>query len=927
MNETERMTPATALPAPPAHALSTSDLLQRLGASADRGLTTSEVVARRSQYGRNVLSEAPRPSLWGKFARQFASLLVGILLVAACVSGVMGEWPDAIAILAIVLLNGLIGFFQEERAERALALLRNLTAPTCRVTRDGRDQSIPAADLVPGDVVHVEAGDHVSADARIWKAVRLGTQEAALTGESVPVSKDASAVLAPATPLGDRRNMLHAGTTVVRGKGTAIVVATGMSTELGRIAGMLDPEHREPTPLERRLATLGRYLVVVCLILVAVIFATNVARGHDPLEGFLFSVSLAVAAVPEGLPAVVTIALALGVRRMVRRQALIRHLPAVETLGCVTVICSDKTGTLTRNEMTVREVWTMSGSFRVTGDGYASQGAIHRLAIHPASTQPTQHPVARADEEIDLLRAITIGAWCNNASVEQDAKGGWQIHGDPTEAALLVLAGKFGIASKSTQRLHEIPFDSDRKSMSVVVRDGDDGTILFIKGAAEVILNRCSHVQINGRVVPLTNENISAIRSASSEMAQRALRVLALAWKRVDQTELRHVDESDLVFVGLVGMIDPPRAEARHAVQRCRDAGIRPVMITGDHPETALAVARELQLMGEDQSVMTGAELDEASDEDLAARVERVSVFARVSAEHKLRVVRALRSRGHVAAMTGDGVNDAPAVKAADIGIAMGRTGTDVTRSASDMVLLDDNFASIVAAVEEGRGILDNIQKVIHYLLSCNAGELILLLFAAIAGWPAPLLAVQILWINLITDGVPALALGIEPPDRDIMRRRPRRPSDPLISGADARSILWHGLLIAAVAAAGFAWIHGQSGGSLPHARAAAFSIVAFSQLFFAIGCRSRRYTMPEIGWFTNPALFWAIATSILLQVGVVSIPLTRGFLKTETLGGSTWIVVFILSLIPVTVVEASKLAGAAIGKREARQSRGIHTS
>lgn len=901
---------------PEPYALPADEVARQLETDVNKGLPSQQVLRRQQQHGANVLDEAPRSPLVRRMARQFASLLVGILLAAALLSGLMGEWPEAIAILAIVLLNGVIGFIQEERAERALTALRKLAAPSCRVTRDGRESNLPAAELVPGDLIHIEAGDHVPADARLIHSIQLSTQEAALTGESSPVWKDYRSVLAADAQVGDRINMLHAGTVVATGKGQAVVVAIGMHTELGRIAGLLERSEDEETPLQRRLAALGRYLVVACLVLVAAIFGLNVARGHDPFEAFLFAVSLAVAAVPEGLPAVVTIALALGVRRMARRHALVRRLPAVETLGCVTVVCTDKTGTLTRNEMTVREVWTFRSHVHVSGAGYDAQGEFTKWTSRPPDVSSSANEGVDPKADRDLMQAIAIGAICNNAQVKCESDGACQVVGDPTEAALRVLAAKAGLDGSTAERLHEIPFDSDRKAMSVIAKRSDEGVALYCKGAAEVLLAKSTRRQQQGGIVEMSEADLTAARKASREMARRALRVLGLAWRPVDPAKPNQVEESDLIFVGLVGMMDPPREEARAAVRRCREAGIRPVMITGDHPETALAIAQELELAEENAHVVTGAELDGLAEEALSERIDEVSVFARVSAEHKLRVVRCLRSRDHVAAMTGDGVNDAPAVKAADIGIAMGRTGTDVTRAASDMVLLDDNFASIVAAVEEGRGIFDNIQKVTHYLLACNAGELVLLLFAAIVGWPVPLLAVQILWINLITDGVPALALGVEPPEPDIMQRRPRRPSEPLITGAEARSILLHGCLIAAVAAAGFAWFTGPGGATLPQARAAVFSIAAFTQLFFAIGCRSRRYTMPQIGWLTNPSLGWAIVASAALQVGVTSVPMFRTLLKTDALRLDQWSLVIVLSLLPVTVVESSKLLRAAWRRR-----------
>ncbi len=906
------------------HLQSAEELARELGVDPQQGLTNGQVEERRQAHGPNELQETPPPPLWKRIVRQFASVLIGILIVAAIISGILGEWPETIAIAAIILLNALIGFLQEEKAERALAALRELAAPGCRVLRDGHEAVLPAAELVPGDIIHFETGDQVPADARLFESIRLSAQEAALTGESTPVHKQAGAVLQPGAALADRRNMVYSGTSIAAGKGSAIVVSTGMHTELGRIAGMLERTEQEPTPLQRRLTALGKHLSIVCGAIVLIIFVINIARGREVLEVLLYSVSLAVAAVPEGLPAVVTIALALGVQRMARRNALIRHLPSVETLGCVTCICSDKTGTLTRNEMTVQQIWTPGDQYRVSGIGYAPDGEFTRVengdATAKTETVPGEpraaggaiengEPVSPRDEP-ELAQALRIGAVCNNAGVEQQ-NGEWRVLGDPTEAALRVAALKAGIETGAFERQHEIPFESDRKAMSVVARDESGAAAMFAKGAPEVLLERCTRMQLGDDVAPITDDIRERVRRAADDMGEKALRVLALAWKPLDGGDPDEAEEQDLVLTGLAGMIDPPRTEVADAIAVCRSAGIRPVMITGDQPHTAMAVARELHMAADGDEAITGRRLDDTSEDELRDRVEKAAVYARVSPEHKLRIVRALRKLGHVAAMTGDGVNDAPALKAADVGVAMGITGTDVTRGAADMVLMDDNFATIVAAVEEGRGIFDNIQKVTHFLLSCNAGELLFLFFAALVGWPAPLVAVQILWINLITDGVPALALGVEPAERDIMQRSPREPRAPVISRHDALVILGHGLLIAAVAAGGFAWVLLAQDRPLAEARAVAFSTMAFSQLFFAIACRSRRYTMPEIGWFSNRPLFIALAVSIVLQVGLVSIPAVRELLDIAALTAWEWAIVGIMSLIPVTVIEGAKLVRA----------------
>jgi Ca2+-transporting ATPase len=909
------------------YALSGDDVARELAADVTRGLSGGEVARRREQHGWNALAEAPPVPIWKKLLGQFKELVIWILIVAAIIAGVMGEWADTAAILAIVLVNGIIGFLQEEKAGRALAALQKLSSPMAKVMRDGTLQSVPAREMVPGDRIELEAGDNIPADSRLLTAFSVRVQEAALTGESVPVDKDASCVLNENAPLGDRRNMVYMGTEIAAGKASAVVVTTGMNTELGNIAGLLERSEPEPTPLQRRLAELGKVLVVVCLVIVAIIFALQLARGGELLEILLISVSLAVAAVPEGLPAVVTLTLALGLQRMVKRNALVRKLPSVETLGSVTVICTDKTGTLTRNEMTVREIVTGGQRYQVTGAGYTPHGQFLKwegeAPAEPhlgddakpngsAGASPSHNSPVNPRDEVDLIQVLTTAAWCNNATVSPREEGGdsWQVIGDPTEGALVVAALKAGIeaSDRAQQVLHEIPFDSERKAMSVVVRGSAGTPVMHTKGAPEVILAKCTTEQRSGHAEPLTEARRELIMQWSSEMASRALRVLALAYRDHAEMPGTEYDESHLIFAGLVGMIDPPREEAREAVQKCRAAGIHPVMITGDHPETALAIARELHIATEDGRVVTGQELNDLSDADLAAQVDQISVYARVSAEHKLRVVRAWKARGQIVAMTGDGVNDAPAVKAADIGIAMGVTGTDVTKEASDMVLTDDNFASIVNAVEEGRGIFDNIQKFVHYLLSCNAGEVLLMFFAALIGWPVPLLAIQILWINLVTDGLPALALGMEPPERDIMTRQPRPPHEAVITRERGLLILFHGTLVATVAALGFWIIYQGDESHLARARTVTFCITAFAQLFFAVGCRSQRVTMLGLGLFSNPHLVGAIVISGLLQLSVVTLPFAQPVFGVTTHPSWEWLLVLLLALTPVTIIEVGKL-------------------
>jgi len=891
------------------HAVDPAEVARRIGSDATAGLTAAVAAERLAADGPNALDEAPAVPWWRRLVRQFQEIVIGILLVAAVIAGVLGEWADTAAILAIVLVNGVIGFLQEERAQQALGALRRLAAPLARAVRDGRVAAVPARELVVGDVVVLEAGDHVPADARLVEAFGLTAQEAALTGESVPVTKDARAKLPDTLPLGDRATLVHAGTVIASGHGKALVVATGMETELGGIAGLLETTPPELTPLQRRLGELGRVLIVVCLAIVAIISVLELLRGGSPGDVLLRSVSLAVAAVPEGLPAVVTLVLALGLQRMVARNALVRRLPSVETLGCVTVIGSDKTGTLTRNEMTVRTVVAGRREYRVTGAGYAPHGEFF--------LEQAGSPAGPCDPTADagLARLLTIGARCNNAALRPAADGDdrWQVIGDPTEGALLVAALKAGIGPDDATEpvVYELPFDSDRKSMSVVARRPAGRFVVYTKGAPEAVLERCAYEDIGAGPEPLTPTRRTDILALNARLAGRALRVLALAWQpEAMWPEAGVLDakvERELVFMGLVGMIDPPRDEARAAVATCTSAGIRPIMITGDHPATALAIARELGIARTEDRVATGSELDGWSVEELAARVGEIAVYARVTAEHKLRIVQAWQRRGDVVAMTGDGVNDAPAIRAADIGIAMGLTGTDVTKEASDMVLTDDNFASIVSAVEEGRGIYDNIQKFIHYLLACNAGEVVVMFVAAVVGWPAPLAAIQILWLNLITDGLPALALGLEPPENDLMRRRPRAPREPVISWRRGSMIVFHGVIMAAVVLMAF-WVAYRGDASrISHARTIAFCVTAFSQLLFAFACRSDIRTVWQLGIASNPALLLAVVVSALLQVSVVMLPFAQPVFEVGAGLGADWVLVLTAACVPVAIVEGLK--------------------
>lgn len=889
------------------HHANVEEVVQLLATDLTKGLAASELDSRATRYGQNELCETPPQRWWLKLLNQLNEVVIWILIAATILSAIMGDWLEAGAIFAIIILNALLGFFQEHKADKALASLKKLSSPVARVIRNGSLHSVAAAKVVPGDVIEIEAGDHIPADARLVTTFGLKTQEAALTGESDPIDKDGSTVVPKDATTAERANMVFTGTTVVAGKARAVVTATGMNTELGRIAGFLKTEERDPTPLQKRLEELGRVLIIACLILVAIIFALQLLRGESLAQTFLLAVSLAVAAVPEGLPAVVTIALALGLQRMVKRNALIRRLASVETLGAVTVICSDKTGTLTRNEMTVTEIVTGTRRYKITGTGYEPRGEF--VAVTPEASSKIESRKLPPLEEPDLAMALTVGIWCNNARLQAptDRDEHWRIVGDPTEGALIVAAKKAALERDSDPTIvHEIPFDSKRKLMSVVVKNARQRFVGYTKGAPELLLDRCAFEQRDGKIRPLTPKRREEVLQQSREMAKRALRLLALAYRDVDNGSSEYREEN-LVFAGLIGMIDPPRKEARTAVAKCQSAGIRPVIITGDHAATALAVAQELNIASNADTEITGLELDALSDEEFSTKVENLAVYARVSPEHKFRVVQALKENGQIVAMTGDGVNDAPAVKMADIGIAMGITGTDVTKEASDMVLTDDNFASIVNAVEEGRGIYNNIQAFVHYLLSCNISEVALVLFAAVVGWPVPLLPIQILWINLITDGLPALALAMEKPERDVMSRKPRLASEPFFTTERASQILIHGFVMALVNIGGFAYGYARAGTS--YAQATAFYITTFAQLFFSFACRSSRYTLPQLGVFTNPYLFAAIAGSGILQMSLLWFPLTRDvFFKTPPQFGLDWLAIFLLALAPVSLVEITKI-------------------
>ncbi|MFO0706332.1 MAG: cation-translocating P-type ATPase [Nitrospira sp.] len=897
------------------HAVSDGDAAAALAVDTKTGLSSDEVLRRRVREGFNELPEAPPPSWLRLFLSQFANVIVWVLIGAAIVSGLLEEWLDAAAILAIVFLNGVLGFVQEFRAERSLAALRKLSVAMAHVLRDGAVVSMPARELVPGDIILLEAGDRIPADARLIYTTSFGAQEASLTGESTPVQKDARAAVPEGAIVAERITMAFMGTAVASGKARAIVVSTGGRTELGRIAAMIrraSEAERVETPLQHRLEQFGYTLLWLALGVVAVVFGLGIWRGEPLLAMFLTAVSLAVAAVPEGLPAVVTITLALGVTRMVTRHALIRKLPAVETLGSATVICTDKTGTLTKNEMTVTRLFAGDRVFQVTGEGYAPTGEIIKPIEGEAALE--WDPQVPASSRPGLRQLLTAAVLCNGASLNQE-DGVWRVVGDPTEGALLVAAAKAGIttgqAKKDTTFAGEIPFDTERKMMTVLRRTAD-GTIAYVKGAPDVLLARCIYrMTDDGRIEPLNESGRRRVLEANAAYAGQALRVLAVAERRTDGTAdvWRAEDvERELVFLGLLAMKDPLRPEAVEAVRMCREAGIKTVMITGDHKDTAVAIARELGIYDGDGAALSGVELNNLTDEQLAQFVDRITVYARVSAEHKLRIVEAWKRRGAVVAMTGDGVNDAPAIKAADIGVAMGQTGTDVAKEASDMVVTDDNFASIAAAVEEGRGVFDNIRKTIHFLLSCNASEVLVMFFAALLGMPLPLLPIQILWMNLVTDGLPALALAVDPKAPDLMRRPPRPPAARLLGRGRLLRIATEGLLLSGIALGAFAYSLYGLHQSIEQARTVAFTTMVLAQLVHAFNCRNHRLSLFQLGVGTNRVLLLAVLVSLAVQVAVLTVPPVAAVFKAVPLPLEDWVLMAAAGLLPLAVVELLKV-------------------
>lgn len=943
---------ADAPPTPPPasteawHSQPVDVVLQQLKTHEVYGLSSDEAKKRLIQHGYNELREKPPVPLWRRVLDQLKEFVVLLLIGASVISFVLGETIDAVAIIAIVILNTIIGVVQEARAEASLAALKKLAAPDARVLRDGQRVNLPARELVPGDVVFLESGNFIPADVRLIESVNLRIEEAALTGESLPVEKRATLVLEREIPLGDRKNTAFSGTVVSYGRGSGVVVSTGLHTQIGLIAQMLSAVEEEETPLQKRLDELGRTLSIAALIVVAIVFGVGLLQGQELLEMFILAVSLAIAAVPEGLPAVVTITLALGMREMVKRHALIRRLASVETLGSASVICSDKTGTLTQNEMTAVRLWCDNYTFEITGDGYKPEGKF----IHAGDKLDfSKHPA--------VTTILWAGLLANDALLEgsgQDAdRPTYRMVGDPTEGALVVAAAKAGIwreaMHKAFPRVAENPFDSARKTMSTL-HEVKDATpqfspfnnpdkapryVLCVKGAPDVVMSSCTHIQrLIDEPAPLTALLRDQVTVANSTFSSDALRVLAVAYRVFDQIPdpmTAEAVESDLIFIGLIGMIDPARPEVKPAIQHAREAGIRTVMITGDYPDTARAIASNIGLLRPGGKVLPGAALDKMTEAELLQAVTETDVFARVSPSHKVQIVDALRKTGAVAAMTGDGVNDAPALKRSDIGVAMGITGTDVAKESADMVLTDDNFASIVSAVEQGRVIYSNIRKFVFFLLSSNVAEIMIIFLATLAGLPHPLTSIQLLWLNLITDGAPALALAMEKGDPDVMKQPPRPKTESIINGpmrlgivvqtiaqtgavltAFALGLLWH-LEAGAVVPPGanplvYLLQHNWIGVDVQTAETMAFVTLSLCELLRAYTVRSERASLFSIGVFSNKYMQYAVGLSLVLLLLVVNVPFLQPVFNTHFLSAQEWMVVVGLAFIPAISEELTKL-------------------
>lgn len=891
------------------HALPLEEAFRRT-ASGERGLERDEIPHRLERYGPNAMTAEAGTSPLRVLLHHLHHPLIYLLLGAALISLVTGHWIDAVVIALVVIFNTLIGATQEWKADKALDALRDMAAPHAHVLREGRIVEVNAADVVPGDILVLETGDRVAADARVIEGTELHTDESALTGESDPVGKTAE-VLEESTQLADRRNMVWMSTAVTAGRGRALVVSTGMKTVLGQIAGTVRETEREQTPLQRRLARLGTILGVTGIGLAGLVFVLGMLRGHPVVDMVLFAVAVAVSAIPEGMPAVISVTLALGVQRMARRSAIIRRLPAVETLGSTTVICSDKTGTITRNEMTATRLWTLNDAYTISGAGFSPEGAISRGTGAAASGSGS---VDLCPEAKTLL---TLGTLNNNARVTHE-DGTWQLQGSPTDGAILIASRKAGMTREDLEgkqpRLHELPFSSEKKYAATLHPDtGNGACVLYVKGGSDRVLSFCTHAMVDGLPVPLTDDLRAKIEAANATLAGDALRVLTGAVRTVPATTTEvtpEMAERDLVFIGLWGLVDPPRPEAIEAIRDAHGAGIRVVMITGDHAATAKAIAQEVGICGEDGRAVTGAELDTMDDTALDAAAAEVNVYARVSPNHKLRILQALKARGQVVAMTGDGVNDAPALKGADIGIAMGKAGTEVAKEASDMILTDDNFATIVHAVEEGRAIFANLRRVVFFLMTTNLAEILTLVFGLLLGLPLPLTAVMILWINLVTDGACTIPLGIEPMHNDVLKHPPRAPGGGVLNLVILRRMM----ILAPIMAAGtlglFWWSYDGMEDNLPRAMTIAFTTLAVFQWFHALNARTSRRSVFSVGVFSNLWVWLGIGVAAFLQVLTVHTAFGRSIFNTVPLSLRDWGAILLVSAGVLVIDEILKAFG-----------------
>ncbi|WP_226674284.1 cation-translocating P-type ATPase [Rossellomorea aquimaris] len=886
------------------HEMRQEDIEQSLNTNYQEGLSTDHVAERRKQFGYNQLEEAERQSALLLFFSQFKDFMVLVLLAATLISGLLGEYIDAIAIIAIVLINGFLGFFQERKAERSLQALKELSAPQVSVLRDGKWVKIVSREVIIGDVIRFGSGDRIGADVRLIEANNLEIEESALTGESVPVAKSTQPVNGENMSLGDLENMAFMGTMVTRGNGIGVVTSIGMKTAMGQIADMIQKAETMTTPLQRRLEELGKILITVALVLTALVVGIGVIQGHDMYTMFLAGVSLAVAAIPEGLPAIVTVALSLGVQRMIKKKAIVRKLPAVETLGCASVICSDKTGTLTQNKMTVTHLWSGGKTWTVTGTGYEPDGQFYN-----GERRVTPH------SENALQQLLTFGMLCNHAELVTREES-FIVDGDPTEGALLVAGLKAGLSRESLQKkftiVKEFPFDSTRKMMSIIAVDQNGKYFSVTKGAPDVLVGKSESVLWEGRLQRKSSEITGEVEGAIHDMSSNALRNIAIAYKPIKDRAWESLTESDIeegvTFIGLQGMIDPPRPEVKQAVKECRAAGIKTVMITGDHVLTAKAIAKQLGILKNKDRVLDGKTLNQMEVHELEEIVDEVSVFARVSPEHKLKIVKALQNRGHVVAMTGDGVNDAPAIKSSDIGVAMGITGTDVAKESSSLVLLDDNFATIKSAIQEGRNIYENIRKFIRYLLASNVGEILVMLFAMILALPLPLVPIQILWVNLVTDGLPAMALGLDKPEDDVMKRKPRHPKE----GVFARGLGWkvvsRGFLIGGATLLAFMLSYKTHPDHLAYAQTVAFATLVMAQLIHVFDCRSEVSVFSR-NPFGNMYLVWAVLSSLILMLIVIYVPSLQPIFHTVPIVLKDWLLIIGLSSVPTFLLAGSFFA------------------